>query len=218
MEIRFQRVLLMLYKSLLIAGLASISLVSVSAESVISGVQPNLERKTVFDDVLDTENVDIGVQYGLLSIEDFESSSLLSVHSAFHINEYFYLKGRYAIGEAGYSSFEKLSNTSPLLTDEQRKVTYFGLNIGYNLMPGEIFIGKGLAFNSVLSVELGGGTTEFAGEDKFTVNATTNFRVFLNDWLSWDISVTDYVFETQITGETKTSHNLNVNTGLAIFF
>jgi len=210
----------MFLKTLLITCLGCTSYISYAQNSIPddTDIKPIVERKEVLDDVLDTENFEIGIQAGLLSIEDFESSTWLSAHLGYHITEHFYVKARYATAEAGLTSFEKLSNTSPLLTDEQRELTYYGLNIGYNLMPGEIFLGKGLAFNSVFSVEVGGGTTEFAGDDNFTVNISTNYRVFINDWVAWDIGISDYIFDTTITGETKTTHNLNFNTGVAVFF
>ena len=232
MEIRFQRIFLkpthltgtslmqnLLIKCLLFSAvcISSQSYGEQSSDGNIS-IKPVVERKEVLDDVLDTENFEIGLQAGLLSIEDFESSHWLSAHVGYHITEYFYVKARYASAEAGETSFERLSNTAPLLTDEQRKLTYYGLNIGYNLMPGEIFLGRDLAFNSAFSVELGAGTTEFAGDDNFTVNLSTNLRVFITDWLTWDIGVADYVFDTTVTGKTKTTHNLNVNTGFAVYF
>lgn len=210
----------MLLKTIIITCLGCASYTSFANENISNGVEikPIVERKDVLDDVLDSENFEIGIQGGLLSIEDFESSSWVSGHLAYHITEYFYVKARYALAEAGTTSFERLSNTSPLLTDEQRELTYYGLNIGYNIMPGEIFLGKNIAFNSVFSVELGAGTTEFAGDDNFTVNLSTNYRVFINDWVAWDIGVSDYIFDTTITGETKTTHNLNFTTGFAVYF
>lgn len=211
---------LMLLKTLLITCLGCVSYSTIANDNNVDdlGISPIVERKDVLDDVLDSENFEIGLQGGLLSIEDFESSGWVSAHLAYHVTEYFYVKARYGLAEAGTTSFEKLSNTSPLLTDEQRELTYYGLNVGYNLMPGEIFLGKGLAFNSVFSVELGAGTTEFAGDDNFTVNLSTNYRVFINDWFAWDIGVSDYIFDTIVTGETKTTHNLNFTTGFAVYF
>lgn len=215
MEIRFQRILLTkLNASVIMLMLLSTPLFA----QEVDDIKPVVERKTVFNDVLDTENFELGLQAGLISIEDFESSAWLSAHVSYHITEYFYLKARYGQATAGETSFEKLSNTAPLLTQEQRDYVYYGLNVGYNLMPGEIFIGKDLAFNSVFSVELGAGTTEFAGDDKFTVNLSTNYRVFLTDWVTWDIGVSDYIFDTQVTGISKTTHNLNFTTGFAVYF
>lgn len=216
MEIRFQRILLNAFLAITTVLVSANSLAQVD-ESVID-IKPVVERKEIFNDALDTENFELGIQAGLISIEDFENSSWVSAHLAYHITEYFYVKARYGQATAGQTSFEKLSNTAPLLTDEERELVYYGLNVGYNLMPGEIFLGKDFAFNSVFSIELGAGTTEFAGDDNFTVNLSTNYRVFINDWLAWDIGVSDYLFDTTIIGETKTTHNLNFTTGFAVYF
>ena len=186
--------------------------------SVDPQVKPQVERRQVLEDLLDSENFEFGVKVGLISIEDFESSTWYAGHFAYHISEDFYLKAEYGQATAGTSSFERLANTAPLLTEDQRDLTYYGLNLGYNVLPGEVFLGDDLAFNSVFSVELGGGTTEFAGEDQFTINFSTNFRIFMNDWIAWDIGVTDYVFDNQITGENKTTHNLNFTTGVSFYF
>ena len=177
-----------------------------------------VERREVLDDLLDNENFEIGLQLGFISVEDFESNLWVSGHFSYHINENFYAKALYGYAKAGETSFERLANVPPLLTHEQRKLKYYGLNIGYNLMPGEVFINKELAFNSLFSVEVGGGSTEFAGNNQFTVNLTANYRVFLTDWLTWDISMSDYIFDTSITGERKTTHNLNFATGFAYYF
>lgn len=181
-------------------------------------VPTEIERRNVLEDMLDSENFEVGIQLGLISIEDFESNLWVSGHFAYHINEYFYAKALYGYSKAGETSFEKLVNVPPLLTDEQRKLKYYGLNIGYNLMPGEVFLSKDIALNSMFSIELGGGSTEFAGNNQFTVNFTANYRLFLTDWLTWDIGMSDYIFDTSITGENKTTHNLNLTTGIAFYF
>jgi outer membrane beta-barrel protein len=223
MENRFQRVLLMRLTTLvfLISSAMTLSHTAASAEQTLEqsvDVKADVERREILEDVLDTENFEIGFQGGIISIEDFESSGWVSGHIGYHISEYFYVKARYGQATAGETSFEKLVNAAPLLTDEQRKLSYYGLNIGYNFLPGEIFFTKDLVFNSVFSIELGGGSTEFAGDEKFTVNITTNYRVFLNDWVAWDIGMSDYIFETQGTGASKTTHNLNFVTGLSFYF
>jgi len=232
MEDRFQRILL----ALVLSAMLSVSLFNqvkaeqlagkfqfnetqfIGASDGVGKVDVDVDRRTVIEDVLDNENFELGVQFGVMSIEDFETNPWVSVHFAYHITEFFYAKARYAQSEGGQTSFEKLVNVPPLLTDEERELSYYGLNIGYNLMPGEVFLGRDFALNSVFSIELGGGTTEFAGDEKFTVNLSANYRIFLTDWLTWDIGMSDYIFDTNITGENKTSHNLNFTTGLAYYF
>lgn len=212
MESRIQRILLILLTGSVLAS----SNLAIAADNDV--VNPQIERRQVFDDVLDTENFEVGIQVGMISIEDFENDLWLKAHIAYHVTEMFYLKAQYGQAKAGETSFEKLSNTAPLLTEDQRDYTYYGLNVGYNFMPGEVFLAKDLAFNSVFSIELGGGTTEFADDDNFTVNLTANYRVFFNDWLAWDIGMSDYIFDTEITGVSKTTHNFTFATGVAVYF
>lgn len=223
MENRFQRILLtpLLAASTLLSVALPCSYAANAAEQegdLPIQVKADVERRQVLDDVLDTENFEIGLQGGIISIEDFESSGWVSAHIGYHITENFYLKARYGQAKGGETSFEKLVNSAPLLTDEQRELSNYGLNIGYNLLPGEIFLTKDLVLNSLFSIELGAGSTEFAGDEKFTVNVTANYRVFINDWVAWDIGMSDYIFDTQVTGESKTTHNLNFVTGLAVYF
>jgi outer membrane beta-barrel protein len=223
MENRFQRVFLTPFitaSTLLISALSFSCTANVEEHEFGSQVQvkADVERRQILDDVLDTENFEIGIQGGIISIEDFESSGWLGAHIGYHMTENFYLKARYGQAKGGETSFEKLVNSAPLLTDEQRELTYYGLNIGYNLLPGEIFLSKDLVLNSIFSIELGAGSTEFAGDEQFTVNVTANYRVFINDWVAWDIGMSDYIFDTQVTGESKTTHNLNFVTGLSVYF
>jgi len=223
MENRFQRIFLTPFiaaSTLLLAALPCSYSANAAEEEVDRQVQvkADVERRQIFDDLLDSENFEVGLQGGMISIEDFESSGWLGAHIGYHITENFYLKARYGQAKGGETSFEKLVNSAPLLTDEQRELTYYGLNIGYNLLPGEIFFSKDLVFNSIFSIELGAGSTEFAGDEQFTVNVTANYRVFINDWVAWDIGMSDYIFDTQVTGESKTTHNLNFVTGISIYF
>lgn len=217
MENRFQRIFLIpliTASSLVLSAL----LLPHAASAAQVDVKADVERREVLDDVLDTENFEFGIQGGIIAIADFESSGWLSGHVGYHISEYFYVKARYGQGKGGETSFEKLVNSAPLLTDQERELTYYGLSIGYNLLPGEIFLSKELVLNSIFSIELGGGSTEFTGDELFTVNLTANYRIFINDWVAWDIGMSDYIFDTQITGESKTTHNLNFVTGLSVYF
>jgi len=225
MENRFQRIFLTPFitaSTLMLAALSCSYSANAAEEGILDDkkvqVKVDVERRQIFDDLLDSENFEVGIQGGIISIEDFENSGWLAAHVGYHITENFYLKARYGQAKGGETSFEKLVNSAPLLTEDQRELTYYGLNIGYNLLPGEIFFSKDLVLNSTFSIELGAGSTEFAGDDQFTVNITANYRVFINDWVAWDIGMSDYIFDTQVTGESKTTHNLNFVTGLSIYF
>ena len=77
----------------------------------------------------------------------------------------------------------ELSNIS-LLTESERRFTYYDLSLGYNFLPGEAFIGRDLAMTSAFYLLGGIGGTDFAGDTKFTVNFGAGYRVVPTDWLA----------------------------------
>ncbi|NNC54575.1 MAG: outer membrane beta-barrel domain-containing protein, partial [Pseudomonadales bacterium] len=59
-------------------------------------ISPDLDRREVKIARIDNENIEIGLHIGLLSIEDFDSSSLFGARVAFHLNEFVFIEGSYS--------------------------------------------------------------------------------------------------------------------------
>ena len=119
---------------------------------------------------------------------------------------------------AGETSFERLSGAAQLLTDSERDYTYYDLSLGYNIFPGESFIGKNRALNTALYVIGGVGKTNFAGDDRFTLNVGVGLRVMPLDWLAIHADFRDHIFDIDLLGQAKTAHNLEARLGLTFFF
>lgn len=181
-------------------------------------IEPDLNRREIKTDAIDTENIEIGAFYGVLSIEDFSSNEVYGVRAAYHITEDFFFEGTYGESEGDQTSFEKLSGGSPLLSDEDREYSYYNLSVGWNILPGEVFILDDYAFNSSVYLIAGIGSTEFAGDSWFTVNVGAGLRLLLTDWLAWHIDVRDHIFDRDTFGEDQTTHNIEFHTGLTLFF
>jgi outer membrane beta-barrel protein len=111
-----------------------------------------------------------------------------------------------------------LSGAAQLLTEDERKLTYYNISIGYNLLPGESFIGSNHAYNSALYVIAGVGSTEFGGDNRFTTNFGAGYRLLLTDWLALHADVRDHIFTNDILGTDKTSHNIELDGGFTFFF
>lgn len=181
-------------------------------------IPPDLERQEIDIDAIDSEDFEIGVYYGVLSIEDFGSNDVSSLRLAYHITEGLFLEAAYGQSEGGQTSFENLSGSAQLLSEEERDYKYYNLSAAYNLLPGETFIGKSWAFNSALYVIGGVGSTEFGGDDNFTVNFGVGYRLLFNDWLALHVDVRDHLFDSDLLGEEKTVHNFEFTAGFSIFF
>ena len=181
-------------------------------------IDPRVERREVREPKIDTENFEIGAFAGILSIEDFGSDLVYGLRLSYHITEGLFFEGTVGQSEAGLTSFEKLSGGAPILSDDDRKFTYYNLNLGYNLLPGEVFIGEGRAYNTSLYLIGGLGSTRFAGDDRFTVNFGAGYRFLLTDSLALHLDVRDHLFDTDLLGEEKTVHNIEAHLGMTIFF
>jgi outer membrane beta-barrel protein len=182
-------------------------------------IEPQVERRDVRAPKIDTEDFEVGAYAGFMSIEDFGSNGVYGLRFAYHITEGFFAEATFGQSEAGKTSYEILSGgQAPLLTDDQRKFRYYDISLGYNLLPGEVFIGRDHAFNSALYFVLGAGNTSFAGDDYFTMTYGAGWRVLATDSIAAHFDVRDHMFNIDITGEDKTTHNIEFNLGATWFF
>lgn len=187
-----------------------------SAEPPGQVVDPEVERREIREPKIDRENFEIGAFAGVMSIEDFGSDLVYGARLAFHLTEGFFVEGTAGQTEAGLTSFEILSGGARLFED--RTYTYYNLNLGYNVLPGEGFIGEGRAYNTNLYLIAGLGSTRFADDDRFTVNFGAGFRFLLNDSVTLRIDFRDHLYDIDVLGEEKTVHNLEGTLGFTVFF
>jgi outer membrane beta-barrel protein len=75
-----------------------------------------------------------------------------------------------------------------------------------------------LTFNSAFYLIGGIGNTEFGGEDNFTTTVGTGYRIVLLDWLTWHIDFRDHIFQSDILNEDETTHNIELSSGVTLFF
>ncbi len=181
-------------------------------------VDPTVDRREIRQPRIDTENFELGVFGGFVSVEDFGTNAGYGVRLAYHISESLFAEVMAGQSDAGNTSFENLSGGAPLLTDSERRFRYYDLSIGYNILPGEVFFGRNRAFNSALYVLLGAGNTEFGGDNLFTVSFGAGYRVLLTDWLAAHFLVRDRMFSTDLLGDDKIAHNVEFSLGLSFFF
>lgn len=196
-------------------GRKSVEMVGDESESVI---QPEVERRKIKPPKIDNDNFELSAYYGLMSVEDFETSGVYGGRLAYHVSEGFFAEGTYGTTTVGETSFEKLSGGAPILTDDQRKLSYYDLSVGYNLLPGEVFIGRKRAFASSLYIVAGAGNVNFADDDYFSLVFGTGYRMLLTDWMAFHVDIRDRMWDSDLLGEDKTTHNFELQLGLSAFF
>jgi outer membrane beta-barrel protein len=189
-----------------------------SEENENSLIQPQIERTEFNESIIDSEDFELSAYIGFLGIEDFGTNSVLGIKLAYHVNEDILAQFDYGFSDAGETSFEVLSGGAPLLSDEERSLEYYLVNIGFKLLPGEAFVTDSSTFNTTFYVVAGLGSTDFAGDNRFTINFGTGYQILFADAFSLRIDASDLIFNMDVLGEDKVTHNLQYSIALSWFF
>ena len=179
-------------------------------------IDPEVERREIKEPAIDREDFEVSAFAGIMSVEDFESDLVYGARLAYHLTEGFFVEGAVGQTDVGRTSFEQLSGGADLIAD--RTLTYYNLSLGYNILPGEGFVGKRRAYNTSLYLVAGLGSTEFADDDRFTVNFGFGYRFLLTDSVAMHIDFRDHLYDIDLFGEEKTVNNLEATLGLSVFF
>lgn len=188
------------------------------AESLQPMIEPDVSPVPVDEALIDTEDFEIGIFAGVLSIEDFESSLLYGARLSYHLSETLFFELDAGFAEGGQTSFEKLAGNVQVLSDSEREYSYYSINLGYNVLPGEAFFSENYAFNTNFYLIGGAGATEFAGDTRFTVNVGAGYQILLTDSVAIHLGLRQHYFRMDALGAEKTSINTEVSTALSVFF
>jgi len=181
-------------------------------------IEPQVERRKIKVPKIDSQNVELGAFFGEISIEDFGAAPVTGLRFDYHVTEDFFFEANYARAKGGKTSFETLGGNVQLLTDDERRFTYYNLSLGYNFLPGEVFLGRNRAMTSGFYLVGGIGSVKFAGDQNFTVNFGAGFRVLPTDWLAIHIEAQDLVFKSDLLGVDRLKNNLTGHIGATVFF
>jgi len=178
-------------------------------------VEPERAQRERYEANIDSEFFEMGFYTGILSIEDYGSSTVKGLKVSFHATEDFFLQVNMGQAEAGQSALEDFNNENFF---NDRKYKYYNLLVGYNVFPGETFVSQSLTFNSAFYLVGGAGNTDFGDDNHFTVTLGSGYRIILKDWLTVNVDFRDHSFESESFGEKKRTHNLEFSTGVTAFF
>lgn len=187
-------------------------------EQVESLIQPQIERETFDESLIDSEDFEISFFSGMLSIEDFGVNSVTGFKLTYHISEDYFAQAVLGESTASETSFEVLSGGAPLLSDDERNLEFYQINIGYNLFPGEAFLSNSTTLNNAFYIIAGLGNTDFAGDQRHTVNYGFGYRILFFDAFSFNVDLRDHLFDMDVFGEKVGTHNIEYSLALGWYF
>ncbi len=204
--------------SLTLTGCSRGGLQQADTSAQVPVIEPEVERRVIDPAEIDTEDFEVGIFAGQMSVEDFGVNSVVGARFAYHVTESFFVELAAGRTDTQATSFERLSGAAQLLTDSEREYSYYNVSMGYNIFPGESFIGRNRALNTAFYLIGGVGKTRFAGDDRFTVNVGAGMRFLPLDWLAVHLDFRDHLLDIDVLGDEKTSHNLEAHLGVTFFF
>lgn len=178
-------------------------------------IQPDVISSEVSVAQLDTELFEIGAYVGFISIEDFGTEPAIGLTANFHATEDFFIQANFLTADISESTLEKV-NSAKFFND--RTYTSYDFLVGWNALPGEVFVTSDWTFNSAFYVVAGVGNTELADDKHFTFTWGTGYRIILMEGFSWHLDYKDHIFDTDLLGRSKTTHNIEISSGVNYFF
>ena len=180
-------------------------------------IVPQVERREVHKPKYPSNDFEIGLFGGSYSSQNFGTSFNWGARLGYDITEDFFVEATYGRTKVSDKAFRQIL-PGGIFTTEQEKLKYYDLSVGWNFLPGEIFIGKNWAKASTMYVIGGLGNTSFDSQRMQTWNFGVGAKLFLADWVALRADVRDHIFTLDLLGKRSTTQNPELSLGFAFFF
>lgn len=180
-------------------------------------IEPQVDRRDVKLPRFPSKDFEIGLFAGTYQTENFGSNTVAGLRLGYHITEDFFVQAAYAQTKVSDESFRQIL-PGGVFGQPEEKLTYYNLSVGYNLLPGEVFIGKNIAKANAIYLIAGIGSTDFNQKKSQTYNFGLGTRLMLKDWAAVQVDLRDHIFSMDLLGQRKSTQNLELTAGLTFFF
>ena len=208
-------------KSSLAALLAAASLAALAQSTPPANndqvVVPQVDRRDIEKPKFPSNDFTIGLFTGSYATQNFGSSWVYGARIGYHITEDFFVEAAYGQTKVSDELFRQILPGGIFATTSE-KLYYYNASVGYNLFPGEIFIGGRRARPSQFYLVAGVGTTKFVDQSKPTFNVGFGYRVYLADWAALQLDLRDHIFSLDLLGKRQNTQNLELTGGLTFYF
>jgi outer membrane beta-barrel protein len=178
---------------------------------------PEVDRRDVRKPRYPSNDFEVGLVHR--RVRDRELRHELGLRRARRLppTEDFFVQAVYAQTKVTDEAFRQIL-PGGVFESKTQKLNYYNLSVGYNILPGEVFLFSNRARPSQLFIIGGVGSTKFVDQNKPTFNFGFGFRVFLTDYASLQLDLRDHIFSLDLLGKNQTTQNLELTTGLSFYF
>ena len=180
-------------------------------------IVPQVERREVHKPKYPSNDFEIGLFGGTYSSQNFGTSFNWGARLGYDITEDFFVEATYGRTKVSDKAFRQIL-PGGIFSAEQEKLKYYDLSLGWNFLPGEIFIGKNWAKASTMYAIAGIGSTSFDSQRMQTWNFGMGAKLFLADWVALRADVRDHIFTLDLLGKRSATQNPELSLGFSFFF
>jgi outer membrane beta-barrel protein len=180
-------------------------------------VLPQVDRRDIKLPRFPSNDFEIGTFVGSYATQSFGTSTVGGLRLGYHVTEDFFVEGVLAQTSVSDAAFRQVLPSGVFPTDSE-KLSYYNLSVGYNVLPGEVFIGAKRAKPMSFYVIGGVGSTSFNQQRQSTFNFGSGLRVYLNDHFALQVDVRDHIFSLDLLGKRSTTQNIELTAGVTASF
>lgn len=203
--------------ALVLAGLLGFGAAAQAAAGEEQVVVPQVDRRDVALPRFPSNDFEAGLFTGTYATQNFGASLVYGVRLGYHITEDVFVEAVYGRTRVSDESFRQILPGGVFANDKET-LSYYNVSAGYNVLPGEVFLGGKRAKASAFYLIGGIGSTKFVDQKKLTFNAGFGLRLFMTDWAALQVDLRDHIFSLDLLGKRDTTHNLEATGGLTFFF
>ena len=180
-------------------------------------IVPQVERRDVRKPKYPSNDFEFGLFGGTYSTQNFGTAGAFGGRLGYDITEDFFVEATYGRTKVSDKTFREVL-PGGIFSKEKETLSYYDIDVGYNFLPGEIFIGKNYAMASTMYVIGGVGNTSFDSQRMQTWNFGVGAKLFLADWVALRADVRDHIYTLDLLGKRSSTQNPELTLGCAFFF
>ncbi len=180
-------------------------------------VVPEITRRDIKRPRMPSKDFEMGLFGGTYATQNFGSSFVKGLRLGYHLSEDFFVEGVYGQTKVSDELYRQVL-PGGVFQSGKNKLEYYNISAGYNVLPGEVFLGANRAMPFALYLIGGVGTTLLADQRMATFNFGSGMRVFYNDNVSLQLDVRDHIFTIDLLGKQQRTQNLEYTLGLTVSF
>ncbi|HEY2928720.1 outer membrane beta-barrel domain-containing protein [Piscinibacter sp.] len=207
-------------RTIALALLATVSMAAAAQDQKPANEQvivPQVERRELKLPRFPSKDFELGVFTGTYATQNFGASWVNGLRLGYHISEDIFVEAVYAQTQVSDESFRQVL-PGGVFADKKETLKYYNLSAGFNVLPGEVFIGSKRAKATSIYLIGGVGSTNFNQQRRQTVNFGLGTRLLLADRWALQVDMRDHVFSLDLLGKRQSTQNLELTGGLTFFF